>query len=149
MAKTMNTQQFVSYVVTEFVNREQQQGEHREKHVKLRPDSDLSFFGHAGSVSSLPIKRADGPQVPAHPIGNMEASTHGRFVLTPSSSTIAKIRITAPSLLRLSWSPELTAAVLLCSYRLSLPIVVRLLFLISAIVCLSEKDRARRNSESS
>jgi len=49
----MNTQQSVSYVVAEFVNREQQQREHREKHVKRRPDSDLSFFGHAVSVSSL------------------------------------------------------------------------------------------------
>jgi len=73
----MNTQQSVSYVVAEFVNREQQQGEHREKHVKLRPDSDLSFFGHAVSVSFLPIKRADGSQVPvSHQIGNMKASTH-------------------------------------------------------------------------
>jgi hypothetical protein len=38
------------------------------------------------------------------------------------------------------------SAILTCSYRLR--IVVRLLFLIIAIVCLSKKDRTRRKPES-
>src|SRR5262245_10697861 len=44
----MNTEQSVSYVMAEFVNREQQQREHREKQVKPRTDVNLLFFGHAG-----------------------------------------------------------------------------------------------------
>jgi hypothetical protein len=38
--------------------------------------------------------------------------------LTQAPAQIATIRITAPLLLRLSWSPGLTGAILLCSYRL-------------------------------
>jgi hypothetical protein len=52
-------------------------------------------------------------------------------------------------LFRLSWSLGLTGAILPCSYRLSFANCGTVLFLISAIVCLSEEDRTRRKPESS